>query len=229
MSHPHELLGDFGGTVRLFPLPNLVMFPHIAQPLHIFEPRYRQMMADALDDDRLLAMALLRPDWEEEYHKQPAIYPVVCVGRIDQEERLSDGRYNLMLQGLSRARIVEEVSTDKQYRIARVELCQDVPAPPGREKSLRESLGAVVRPFFSANAQGLRQLERLLASELPLGALCDLFSYAMPVELEVKQRLLETLEVEERVRLLLAGLDGKAQQPQGDGPKKPFPPSFSSN
>src|SRR5262245_52740264 len=94
----------FAGTARLFPLPNLVLFPNVAQPLHIFEPRYRQLMADALADDRLITMALLRPGWEQDYHKSPPLYPVACVGRIAQEQRLPDGRFNLLLQGLCRAR-----------------------------------------------------------------------------------------------------------------------------
>src|SRR3954470_6986505 len=92
-----EGLSGFGGTVRLFPLPNLVLFPHVIQPLHVFEPRYRQLMADALADDRLMALALPRPGEEEDYHKRPPIHRVVCVGQIDQEDKLPDGRYNLLL------------------------------------------------------------------------------------------------------------------------------------
>ena len=86
MSQNPPGLEDFCGTVRLFPLPNLVLFPHVAQPLHIFEPRYRQMTADALEDDRLLAMALLQPDAEEQ-GAAPPIHRVVCVGRILQVAR----------------------------------------------------------------------------------------------------------------------------------------------
>src|ERR1043166_7685398 len=108
MSDEASPLADFGGTARLFPLPDLVLFPHVVQPLHVFEPRYRQLLADALADDRLLALALLRPGWEEDYDKQPPIYDVVCLGRVFQEERLPDGRYNLMLHGLSRARVLQE-------------------------------------------------------------------------------------------------------------------------
>src|SRR5436305_11828488 len=113
MSHDPAPLISFGGTARLFPLPNLVLFPSVIQPLHIFEPRYRALMADALEDDRLMALALLKAGWEEDYHKAPPIYPVVCLGRIFQEERLADGRYNLLLHGLCRARILEELPTGK--------------------------------------------------------------------------------------------------------------------
>src|SRR3954471_16357024 len=108
MSQDAFSLDDFDGIVRLFPLPNLVLFPHVAQPLHIFEPRYRQLMADALDGDRLIAMATLRPGWEEEYHKRPPIHDMVCLGKIRQEKRLPDGRYDLLLQGVCRARVLEE-------------------------------------------------------------------------------------------------------------------------
>src|SRR5213080_2405252 len=100
MSEDLSSLCDFQGTARLFPLPNLVLFPHVGQPLHVFEPRYRQLMADALDDDRLIALALLRPGWEEDYHKKPPIHEMVCLGRINNEEKLADGRYNLLLHGV---------------------------------------------------------------------------------------------------------------------------------
>src|SRR5581483_8559229 len=100
----------FSGTARLFPLPNLVLFPHVMQPLHIFEPRYRQMTTDALDGDRLIALALLRPGWEADYDGKPVIYPVACLGRIVAEQRLEDGRYNILLRGLSRIRVLEELA-----------------------------------------------------------------------------------------------------------------------
>src|SRR6516165_6125069 len=100
MNLDDEALAGFTGEARLFPLPNLVLFPHVVQPLHIFEPRYRQLMDDALEDDNLITMATLQPGWESDYEKSPAVYPVVCIGRILKEESLPDGRYNLLLHGL---------------------------------------------------------------------------------------------------------------------------------
>ena len=120
---------QFSGTVRLFPLPNLVLFPHVLQPLHIFEPRYRQMTADALADDRLVALALLRPGWQNDYEGRPPLYPVACLGKIVADQALDDGRYNLLLRGLSRVRIDHEVPTGKLYRSAGVELLADGPTP----------------------------------------------------------------------------------------------------
>src|ERR1700692_4837672 len=101
-------LSGFAGTVRLFPLPNLVLFPHVMQPLHIFEPRYRQMAADALAGDRLIAPVLLQTGWEADYEGRPAIYSMACLGRIVAEQRLDDGRFNLLLRGICRARLSKE-------------------------------------------------------------------------------------------------------------------------
>ncbi|MEX0979385.1 MAG: LON peptidase substrate-binding domain-containing protein, partial [Pirellulales bacterium] len=73
---------QFSGKARLFPLPNLVLFPHVIQPLHVFEPRYVAMFKDAMEDDRLIAMSLLEPGWEGDYEGRPPVAPVACLGRI---------------------------------------------------------------------------------------------------------------------------------------------------
>lgn len=220
----------FDGIVRLFPLPNLVLFPHVAQPLHIFEPRYRQLMADAIADDHLIAMALLRPNWEEDYHEHPPIHEMVCVGKIRQEEALEDGRFNLLLQGVSRARVLEEVDSDKLYRLARVELCPDEPvASPSAEQSLRDRLARGVTPFFSAHPPALEQLRGLIASPLALGSLCDIFCFALPLDAEIKQQFLDASDVERRILLLLKCLEGKTPPTAPQAPRRRFPPEFSPN
>ncbi len=231
MSDGQHGLPNFSGTVRLFPLPNLVLFPHVAQPLHIFEPRYRQMMEDALKDDRLLAMALLRPGWEEVYHLNPPLHPMVCVGKILQEERLADGRFNLLLQGMCRARILHEKPMQKLYRQAKVELCPDrVVESETVACALRQQLGKAVTPFFSAHPPAMEQLRRLLESPLPLGSLCDIFCFALPLELEEKHLLLEAVCVETRVQQLLHFLLNKTPPtvPQSNK-RRTFPPDFSVN
>src|SRR5947208_12924499 len=108
MSDDVSPLSDFTGTARLFPLTNLVLFPHVMQPLHVFEPRYRQMTADALAGDRLIALALLKPGWEPDYEGRPDLFPVACLGRIVAEQKLEDGRFNILLRGLARVRMVKE-------------------------------------------------------------------------------------------------------------------------
>jgi Lon protease-like protein len=235
MSEDADPLCDFGGAVRLFPLPNLVLFPHVVQPLHIFEPRYRELLSDALADDRLMGLALLRPGWEEDYHKRPPIHPIICVGRILQEERLADGRFNLLLHGLSRARVTSELKIHKPYRTARVQLLPDVAiADPGRAEHWRRRLGQRLSQWFAAHPTALSQMRRLLESPLALGALSDILAFSVPLEPEVKQELLGEVDVESRVRRLLELLEnvpafGKSPPPATKGEARKFPPEFSTN
>jgi Lon protease-like protein len=101
----------------LFPLPNVVLFPNVFLPLHIFEPRYREMVADAIEDDHMLGMVLLRPGWDRNYEVRPPIYPIGCSGVITHHEKLADGRYNIILRGVERFRIIEE-DHSRSYRRA---------------------------------------------------------------------------------------------------------------
>lgn len=103
----------------VFPLPNVVFFPKTYLPLHIFEPRYRQMVADATAGGQCIAMALLKEGWESDYYGNPPVYPVVCVGRLVSVQPLPDGRSNILLQGLERGAIQEEYF-DKPYRQATI-------------------------------------------------------------------------------------------------------------
>ncbi len=221
------ILSQFGGTARLFPLPDLVLFPHAVQPLHVFEPRYRQLMEDALAGDRLMAMALLQPGWEEHYHERPPIHPVVCLGHIGTEQRLPDGRFNLLLHGLRRARVLEEVATDRLYRTARVQLLPDVAVESeGLLRTLRRALGEQVSAFCAGQAGALEQVQGLLDGGLPLGVLCDVFAFALPLEVDVKKELLERPDVASRARLLIEQLPKLARPGAG---QRHFPPDFSAN
>jgi Lon protease-like protein len=223
-------LDDFHGRVRLFPLPNLVLFPYVIQPLHVFEPRYRQLMEDALQDDRLIGMALLQPHCEKDYFKNPPLYPVICLGRIHKEERLPDGRWNLLLHGLVRARIESEMDVDRLYRAAQVRLIQEKEvASASAAKELRRQLGRQTYRWFAAHDAAVVQLEKLLHSDLTLGALCDVFGFALPIAIEVKRQLLEDADVEERARRLIAHLAATAPPETTKAPPRRFPPEFSSN
>src|SRR4051812_11448112 len=112
-------------TIPIFPLPNVVLFPNVFLPLHIFEPRYRAMVADALKGDRMIGMTLLRPGFEADYDGRPAVYETGCAGLITHSEPLADGRYDIVLRGLEKFRIVEE-DTSRPYRLARVEALPEV-------------------------------------------------------------------------------------------------------
>jgi Lon protease-like protein len=107
-------------TIPIFPLPNVVLFPNVFLPLHIFEERYREMVSDSLREDRIIGMVLLRPGWEPNYEGRPPVYPVGCAGLITHAERLADGRFNIVLQGLEKFRILDE-DDSRPYRLSRVE------------------------------------------------------------------------------------------------------------
>ena len=138
--------------VPIFPLPNVVLFPSALLPLHIFEPRYRAMVSDALDGERLIGMVMLRPGWEPQYEETPVVYPVGCAGFITHAERLPDGRFNIMLRGLEKFRILDERPARdgiERYRLARV-----------------ESIKEVISGVTPASRDARQRLERLLARKL---------------------------------------------------------------
>ena len=120
MSHQLET----GMTIPVFPLPGTVFYPGTLLPLHIFEPRYREMTADALEGKRIIGMVLLKSNWEEGYFGKPQIFHTGCVGNIEKEIKHPDGKYNFTLTGLHRFRIIRE-EEGKLYRQAKIELLEE--------------------------------------------------------------------------------------------------------
>jgi uncharacterized protein len=125
-------------VIPVFPLPNVVLFPRMALPLHIFEPRYRAMVRDALQGPRLIGMVLLRGDWRGEYEGRPAIFPIGTVGQIVHVDELPDGRFNIVLRGLESFVIEREVTPSRSYREAHVTWRADVDdaLPPGQRETV---------------------------------------------------------------------------------------------
>jgi hypothetical protein len=111
--------GTLPATIPLFPLEDAALFPHGARPFHIFEPRYREMVADALKGDRIIGMVTLQPGFEANYDGRPAIYGVGCAGYIEEVEELPDGRYNILLRGVVKFRVNGE-DQSRAYRLAKV-------------------------------------------------------------------------------------------------------------
>lgn len=107
--------------IPVFPLPHVVFFPQTYLPLHIFEPRYRQMVKQTITNGQCIGMALLKEGWEDNYYGKPAFFELGCVGRIVKVYKLPDGRYNIVLQGLERCRYREE-ATESTYRMAKISL-----------------------------------------------------------------------------------------------------------
>ncbi len=217
-----EELSDFNGYAPVFPLPGAVLFPHLLLPLHMFEPRYRRMTADAIAGDGLLSIATLQPGHEPEYEtKHAPVYPNVCLGRITNEERLPDGRYFLVLRGLSRAVIEEEVETEHPYRVGKLKLLTDELPDGGTfdSSTCREEFArALQRVPESRIARELR--DEILDPELPVGTLCDLTAYVLQLPTPSLREISETLNVQTRSELVLKHLWEANRE---------FPPPFSVN
>jgi uncharacterized protein len=107
-------------NIPIFPLPNIVLFPNVFLPLHIFETRYREMVADALAGDRMIGMVLLKPGYQADYEGRPPIYTVGCAGVVTHAEPLADGRFDIVLRGIEKFRVLSE-DASKPYRLASIE------------------------------------------------------------------------------------------------------------
>jgi uncharacterized protein len=197
--------GDLG-VVPLFPLPNVVLFPRAVLPLHIFEERYKAMTARALRGDRRIAMALLRPGWEKCYYSRPPIEPVVCVGTILTHEKLPDGKYNFLLQGTTRARIVQEVG-EETYRLAHLRKLPDLNCDEDVLAAERERMAEAFGHGPFAQTPAGQQFGRLLSSPLPTTDLADLIAFSFLDDVPLKQSLLAETDVCRRVARTLEALD----------------------
>lgn len=134
-------------VIPLFPLPDLVFFPHIALPLHVFEPRYRAMVRDALDGERIIGMILLQDGWEDRYYENDApIHSVGCAGKITAVQQMEGGRFNITLFGLTRFSVRDQFC-DRPYRQAWVEPFHEGDAPSPLPSELKCQLHGLVKEF----------------------------------------------------------------------------------
>lgn len=200
-------------VIPLFPLPDTVLFPRMPLPLHVFEPRYRKMVADALAGHRTIGMTLLRPGWEADYYGRPAIYPIGCAGLVDESQVLEGGRYNIVLKGVARFRLLEERGGEP-YRLASVEYHGDIMGDPGVLESSRRRLLDALSGLADGAAVFLSRPD--LSHELFANAVCQYLDLAA-VE---KQSLLVCESVAERYQRLLEILEFRALErthgPGGD-------------
>lgn len=193
--------------IPIFPLPDVVFFPDTLLPLHVFEPRYRQMVTDCLAGDRRLAVVMLRPGWEADYYGRPPVHEVAGAGEIIRHEPLPDGRSNILLQGFARIRLGEECRTDRLYRIVRAEVLEDR-YPPGRPELLTERLETLKASYLQligclgqTHAAGLGPLE-----DASPAAVVDRIAFAAVPDAALRQRCLETLDVAARLELVASSL-----------------------
>jgi uncharacterized protein len=191
-------------TIPIFPLPNVVLFPNVFLPLHIFEPRYREMVDEALKGDRIIGMVLLRPGWQGNYEGRPPVYPIGCAGVITHAERLPDGRFNIVLKGMEKFRIRGE-DTGRPYRVAHVE---PVPEPPS--EGLRDAMQAQRRRLEALLVpQPEGQQDRKMPTSMPDEDLVNALAQYLEFEPVEKQALLERDGLLDRCRSLIELLEMK--------------------
>ena len=174
------LLRSFPRPLPVFPLAGVVLFPGAVLPLHIFEPRYRVMLGDALAGDRLITMALLKQCDPEEYEASPPFHETVCVGRVIQHEPLEEGQANIALLGLSAGR-AEPLESEHPYRTARVELLTDrFATDESHERKLEDAFRRVLPGH--GDLDGLRkQLSGLMGGEQLPAALINTCALTAPL------------------------------------------------
>lgn len=215
---------DFGQPIPLFPLNQCVLLPHTTAPLHIFEPRYRAMVHDALEADGLIATATFASDeWKHNYGGNPAIRDRVCVGHIRQHDRLHDGRYNILLQGLCRARVSEELPPDLDgYRLAMLEPIEPSAAMEIDLDSARKRLDLLLRDQTLQRLATVSRLQKLLHGDVSTDCLIDVTVHIMCRNVEHRYHILAAADPTDRAawleRLLRRTLDTlETAERMGDG------------
>jgi Lon protease-like protein len=182
-------VAEFPDIIPVFPLPNFVLFPGVQVPLHIFEPRYREMVADVARSDRIFGMMMLKGDWERDYHAFPDLYEIGCAGKISDLTKLPDGRFNLVLNGLAEFRVVREVR-NRLYRQAQV---QWRPTPAAKLALDAAAMGALRDLLISYLGEPAREVWRSLVEGRGLhdAELINFICFHLDVPPIEKQTLLE--------------------------------------
>lgn len=216
------LLGGSVGALKIFPLPEVVVFPGTPAPFHVFEPRYRAMTEAALSGDRLMAVATLSDPARSKEPRAP-LFPVAGAGFIEAYERLPDGRFNILLRGVARVRLVEELlSTGLPYREFRVEVLDDVYPPAGptalaaRVSTAEHCVLELARR--SEAESGTRDLAEAVARMRVPGRLADAVAAALVGDTAVRLELLEEVDVGRRLDRVIdevAALLAGTQAPDG--------------
>jgi Lon protease-like protein len=198
-----EVRADDLDALAVFPLPNVVLLPGALLPLHVFEPRYREMAADVIAGRRRLAVARLQPGFEDDYEGRPPIHPICGLGGVMDFERRADGRYDILLVGLARVRVVAELPPTHAYRVVRAALLEDVEADGLTVAAYQRELVSLwtrLAPYLPAAVRDLckRQVEPESA-----GAFADRIAAAVVADPDERQALLEELDPGERLCRLL--------------------------
>lgn len=192
-------------TLRIFPLGEVVHFPETLLPLHIFEPRYRKMIADALESDRLIGMVLIRDGAAAE---PKPVFPVGCAGSIVEHEALPDGRSLVVLRGRTKFRITREIETTEPYRVVEPQALYEAPVPADTMRSWRDALRERIETYVGILSGDTRVAEQVFRKLDPDG-LVNYLCASLPLEQIERQSLLECPTTEARYSALCDMLDFK--------------------
>jgi uncharacterized protein len=198
----------------LFPLPDVTFFPHTLLPLHVFEARYRAMVADALARDRRLCVVKLQPGHEATYAGKPPVHPIAGAGEIVSGERLPSGRFNILVKGEWRVRLVGEIPSDTLYRLARAEQLVEIP-PPGNTAPVLARIKGSCAELLDALGRPPDLLDTALAGGQPPGVIADRIAAAVLPDTTLRQELLETLEVQARLERVATALEALLRELKG--------------
>ncbi len=201
-------LDNFSGIVPLFPLSSVVFFPNTLLPLHIFEPRYKEMVHTALNSEKIIGMALLKPGWESDYYKNPEVYEVIGMGRIVSSEEFEDGKINIVLYGLKRAKIIEVVE-ELPYRQAMVKIVEN--EFETNSESFRSKIEELINKWnlYLDDKQKSHRIN--VNTKLPLENLTDALASLIFPNVFDKQRLLEETNVQKRSEIIINDLQTRLE------------------
>lgn len=181
-------------SLPIFPLPNCVLLPGGLMPLHVFEPRYRELTRDCLESHQLMAIARLRPGYEASYYGRPPVYDRCGVGRIICSEELPDGRFALLLRGVARAEIARELPADRNYRIVEAKVLPDTSCDDTDARDHHRRLIMLCDRLAEVIDQGGPQLRDLVRSFESPGACADAIAAALIMDADERQELLEACD-----------------------------------
>ena len=211
MSDDIDVRVNFGKPMPVFPIDGLVMLPQQVIPLHIFEERYRQMVSQVLDEAGQIAMALFEGGgWQADYQGRPPLRPSVCIGQIVQHEKLDDGRYNILLQGVCRARITQELPPSPT-RLYREVMLEPVEREPADEAVLQHHRDWLEQELGEGELSRLRASEDILEyvrnDDVPTPILFELLSFTLLTDVNLRYGLLAEPDPLRRAELVRNDLE----------------------
>jgi Lon protease-like protein len=178
-------------SLPIFPLPNCVLLPGGLLPLHVFEPRYRELTRDCLAGHQLMGVARLRPGYEASYYGRPPVFEMCGVGRIICSEELPDGRYRLVLRGVARVEIARELPSERTYRLVEARAIGDMLCDPVDAHDHHRRLILLCDRLAELLDKGGGELRDLVRGFESPGACADAVAAALVMDADARQELLE--------------------------------------